>query len=353
MAQPSSISVARRPRVQPMPRSIPPMLAVLSNLPTDVGKYAFEYKWDGVRALTFWDGLKLRILSRNLLDITANYPELQALGRALGRKRAIFDGEIVALDERGLPSFPLLQNRMHVAHPEKSLVKKVPILYMLFDVLFAGPKPTLDLPYTDRREILERLTLKGPCWEISPAHVGEGPNMLESARRTGLEGVVAKRLDSRYEPGRRSPSWLKTKVIFGQEFVIGGWIPQVETLTSRIGSLLLGYYEGEGRQKRLRFAGGVGSGFSEAEHAALVRELTALTRATSPFADPIPKKGALYVDPRLVAEIEYRRWPAGGLVHQAAYKGLRWDKPAQDVVKEEGRHACMPGSGAKQLAGVS
>jgi bifunctional non-homologous end joining protein LigD len=320
------------------------MLAVLAELPADPRNYAFEYKWDGVRALSFWDGARLRILSRNLLDITSNYPELKALGRALGRKRAIFDGEIVALDDAGLPSFPKLQHRMHVADPSPSLLKDVPILYMVFDVLFAGARSTLNLPYTDRREILQRLTFKGPGWEVSPAHVGEGPAMLESARRTGLEGVVAKLLNSPYEPGRRSPSWLKTKVVFGQEFVIGGWTPQLDTLSPRVGALLIGYYEGKGRNKRLRYAGSVGSGFSESDHAAIVRALTPLTRATSAFADSVPKKGALYVDPRLVAEVEYRRWPVGGLVHQAAYKGLRWDKPAGDVVKEAGRHACAPHS---------
>src|SRR5690348_16279750 len=117
MARPSTIALARRPSAQPMPRSIAPMLALLSDLPADPDNYSFEYKWDGVRAIAFWDGARLRLQSRNLLDVTSNYPELAALGRALGRRRAILDGEIVALDENGLPSFALLQNRMHVARP--------------------------------------------------------------------------------------------------------------------------------------------------------------------------------------------------------------------------------------------
>ena len=318
------------------------MLALLSDLPCDQDSYSFEYKWDGVRAIAFWDGSRLRLQSRNLLDITHSYPELAALGRALGRRRAILDGEIVALDENGLPSFALLQNRMHVVQPSEHLVRRVPVLYMLFDVLHSGSRSTMNLPFVDRREILESLTLKGANWEVSPAHIGEGAAMLHAARQTNLEGIVAKYLPSIYEPGRRSSAWIKTKVIFGQEFVIGGWTPQADNQPSRIGSLLIGYFEGEGREKKLRYAGSVGSGFTESTHLSLLTELAPLTRASSPFADKIPKRGAVYVQPQLVAEVEYRRWPAGGMVQQAAFKGLRWDKPAANVVKEDARLACVP-----------
>jgi len=336
-----------------MPRSIAPMLALLSDLPADPDNYSFEYKWDGVRAIAFWDGSRLRLQSRNLLDITSNYPELAALGRALGRRRAILDGEIVALDENGLPSFALLQNRMHVAGPSAELVRRVPVLYMLFDVLYSASRTTMDLPFVDRREILESLTLKGANWEVSPAHVGEGEPMLHAARQTNLEGIVAKQLRSTYQPGRRSPAWIKTKVVFGQEFVIGGWTPQADNQPSRIGSLLIGYFEGEGRDKKLRYAGSVGSGFTDATHLSLLTELAPLTRATSPFADKIPKRGVVYVQPQLVAEVEYRRWPAGGMVQQAAFKGLRWDKPAASVVKENGQLVCVPPANGGARRGLS
>jgi bifunctional non-homologous end joining protein LigD len=328
----------------PMPQSIAPMLATLAaDLPSDPARYSFEYKWDGVRGLCFWDGTRLRLRSRNLLDITPNYPELHALGPALGKHRqAILDGEIVALNASGLPSFQRLQHRMHVAHPSQTLVKEYPVVYMLFDVLYAGGRSVVDAPLERRRELLESMTLKGPSWQVSPAYVGEGRTMLESARRIGMEGVVAKLLGSCYEPGRRSAAWQKIKVIFGQEFVIGGWVPQAGNLPPRVGSLLVGYYQGQGRDRALRYAGAVGSGFSEVEHALLLGELSRLTRATSPFADRVPKRDAIFVAPQLVAEVEYRRWPADGMVQQAAYKGLRWDKPATSIVKERPEDACVP-----------
>lgn len=336
MTRSSTVPAARRRRIEPMPIRIAPMLATLSaELPPDLDQFGFEYKWDGVRAICFWDGAGLKLLSRNLLDITPNYPELHSIGRALGKRRAILDGEIVALGPGGVPSFPLLQRRMHVANPQPHLVREVPASYMLFDVLYANGRTTLDLPYTDRRELLEELTLKGPSWEVPPSHIGEGEAMLATARKTNLEGVIAKRLDSIYEPGRRSPDWLKIKVIMEQEFVIGGWVPEGGNLRTRVGSLLLGYYECCGKDGlKLRFAGGVGSGFTDATHATLVGLLSRRTRATSPFADRIPKANVIFVRPELVAQVQFRRWPEGALIHQAAFKGLRNDKSPQDVVKE-------------------
>jgi len=166
--------------------------------------------------------------------------------------------------------------------------------------------------------------------------------MLETARRNGLEGVVAKRLQSIYEPGRRSPAWLKIKVIFGQEFVIGGWVPEKGIHRDRVGTLLMGYHEypAKGEAPRLRYAGGVGTGFDASVHRALTRLLKQRVVPTNPFADPVPKRDSIFVRPDLVAEVEFRRWPSGGLIHQASFKGLRTDKAATDVVKEG--HGCSP-----------
>ena len=303
-------------------------------MPADLQHFAFEYKWDGVRALCSYDGRgKLKLASRNRRDITSHYPELISLGKALGRKAALLDGEIVALDEQGKPSFGRLQERMHVQHPRASLVEQTPVWYVLFDVLWLRGKWLLDQPYTRRRELLESLTLRGPFWHVTPAHVGEGTAMLQAAEEQGMEGLVAKRLDSTYEPGRRSPLWRKIKLVHRQEFVLGGWIAQ-EGNDQRVGSLLIGYYDCDGR---LLFAGGVGTGFTDAEHQKLVPLLNRHMRSRSPFAGPVPRtaKGlARFLNPVLVAEIEYRRWPEGGSVQQGAYKGLRFDKEAKDVVKE-------------------
>ncbi|HSU66208.1 MAG TPA: non-homologous end-joining DNA ligase [Tepidisphaeraceae bacterium] len=340
MARSSSILAVRHRRAAApaMPTSIEPMLAVLSELPRDPAHWAFEYKWDGVRAISYWDGKRLTIQSRNRLDITRRYPELMDLGKALGKQSAILDGEIVALDENGRPSFPRLQKRMHAEGTDniRRLSQEVPAWYVLFDVLWADGRSLIELPYSERRRILEELTVSGPAWQITPAHVGQGEAMLEAARKNKLEGVVAKRLDGVYEPGRRSPSWLKIKVIFGQELVIGGWVPEKNLHHDRVGSLLMGYYDcpAKGKAPIFHYAGSVGTGYNAATHAMLTRELKRRASEKNPFADPVPKKDARFVTPDLVAEVEYRRWPAGGLIQQASFKGLREDKDARDVVKE-------------------
>lgn len=326
-----------------MPQRIEPMLAVLAHqLPSDDSAYGYEFKWDGVRAMCHWEGRgKPRLWSRNLLDITRRYPELWDLGKALGRQAVILDGEIVAMNDAGTPSFSQLQQRMHVDRPlETNLLRDVPVFYVIFDVLYANRRSTLGSPYRARRELLEQLALDGDFWRITPAREGDGQRMLDTARRTGLEGIIAKKLDSVYEPGRRSPSWLKFKVISGQEFVIGGWIPEAGAAagpSARVGSLLVGYYDKPRRGQRalLRFAGGVGTGYTNATHATLSRQLSRLESRDNPFADPVPKRNAIFVRPELVAEVEFRRWPANGAIHQAAFKGLRDDKQPQNVVRED------------------
>lgn len=315
------------------------MLAVLSQrLPPDGKQWAFEYKWDGVRAIAFADQSSWRIESRNLLDITRRYPELLELHRSLAGRRAILDGEIVALDDLDRPSFPRLQKRMHVndaAHIAR-LVREVPILFVLFDVLHLDGKSLLSRPYSERRAILEELTLAGPSWQVTPSYVDRGQQMLDAATQNRLEGIVAKKLDSTYEVGRRSNCWLKLKIVGRQEFVIAGWTGESTGLADRIGTMLIGYHDCDGK---LRYAGHVGTGLAGADHPVLVRQFEKLARASNPFAEKLPaaRRGGQkihFLEPKLVAEVEYRRWPEGGLVQQASFKGLRRDKPAKLVVKE-------------------
>src|SRR5688500_7564619 len=168
-----------------MPADLAPMLAVASDLPADDGKSAYEYKWDGVRALCYWDGRSLRLRSRNNLDMTVQYPELQALGPALGADRpAILDGEVVALDDLDRPSFPSLQKRMKVTHAPTALrlSREVPVYLMLFDVLWADGRSVMRLPLLERRGLLEELTVEGPNWQVSPLYRANGAELLESCR---------------------------------------------------------------------------------------------------------------------------------------------------------------------------
>jgi bifunctional non-homologous end joining protein LigD len=250
----------------------------------------------------------------------------------------VLDGELVALDDLDRPSFPRLQRRMHVndAGQIARLAREVPILYVLFDLLYLDGRSLLREPYARRRALLEELTLAGPAWQVTPAHAGRGKEMLAAARQNALEGVVAKKLDSVYEVGRRSNSWLKVKIVQRQEFVIGGWTAESTGLPDRIGTMLLGYYDCAGK---LHYAGHVGTGLVGADHPILVRQFEKLARPTSPFVEKLPaaRRGGIkivFLEPRLVAEVEYRRWPAGGLVQQASFKGLRRDKPAKQVVRE-------------------
>jgi bifunctional non-homologous end joining protein LigD len=331
----ASLPILASRRSRSMPRSVAPMLAVLSPaLPPDQDNYSFEFKWDGIRALTYWDGKKLSIRSRNDNEIAHRYPELQALADALEDHRVILDGEIVALDENDQPSFPLLQKRMHIegkaiAH----MAKQVPIYYVIFDLLWIDGKSIMNKPLTQRREMLEELTLAGPSWRISPAMVGEGTATLKTAMRHRLEGIVAKRLDSVYETGKRSPTWKKIKLVMRQEFVVGGWSPQQGT-TSTIGALHIGYYDAQ-HPKKFRYAGAVGTGYKAADLVMLSKKFKELSSGANPFADKLPRKSIHFVDPKVVVEVEYRRWPAGGLVQQAAYKGVRTDKRASQVVRED------------------
>ena len=325
-----------------MPQHVEPMLALLSaHLPNDGKRWAFEYKWDGVRAIAYHtpdaQGGWL-IESRNQLDITRRYPELDALHAALGKRTAVLDGEIVALDNLDRPSFQRLQRRMHVNDVAQiqRLTREVPILFVLFDLLYLDGRNLMSLPYADRRARLEELTLAGPHWQVTPSYVDRGEPMLDTARQNRLEGIIAKKLDSTYEVGRRSTSWLKIKIIQRQEFVIAGWTAESTGLRDRVGTMLLGYYDCDGR---LHYAGHVGTGLSGAHHAPLVRQFEKLARSTNPFVEKLPaaRRGGnriMFLEPRLVGEVEYRRWPEGGMVQQASFKGLRADKSARQVVKE-------------------
>jgi bifunctional non-homologous end joining protein LigD len=316
-----------------MPAGLRPMKARLAEMPADEERYGFEIKWDGVRALVYAAAGKARVQSRTGRDISLQFPEALSVTEPLGRRQAVLDGELVAFDEAGRPSFQVLQGRIHLA--TEALVaermRAVPVTLVLFDLLHLSGRSTRELPYEERRALLEGLGLAGSGRQIPGYHVGEGSALLAASKRQGLEGVVAKRLGSAYEPGRRGGAWLKIKNLRSQEVVIGGWLPGKGRRGGTIGALLAGHYEGD----ELRFAGKVGTGFREQDLELLSKRLEALRRDASPFSGRQPERGAIFVEPELVAEVDFGEWTREGTMRHPAYKGLREDKPAREVVREE------------------
>jgi bifunctional non-homologous end joining protein LigD len=320
------------PAAKEMPQFIAPMLARLSTLPADDSEWAFEVKWDGVRAITHSQPGRISFISRNGNDVTAAYPELRALNRALGSSEAILDGEIVAFDERGRPSFQALQSRMHVRGDAaiRKLAQSTPVTYMLFDLLWLDGHSLMHLPYTERRTRLEALNLDGDHWRTPEYHSGDGPVFLQASKQQHLEGVLAKRLDSAYTPGGRGGSWLKIKNVQRQELVIGGWTEGKGSRSKSLGALHLGVYE----NGELRYAGKTGTGFDARELERLGGLLQPLARKDSPFTGRQPPKGAHFVEPELVCEVEFTEWTRAGTLRHPSYRGLHEDKPASEVLRE-------------------
>ena len=325
------------PSYEPMPDRIEPMLARSGGLPRDEAKWGFEVKWDGIRTVAFADHGHITLQGRNFTDFTPRYPEVRELARELGARRLILDGEIVAFDSEGRPSFERLQSRMHLASDSavRRRVKDTPVTYVIFDVLYLDGHSTFPLAYEQRREVLEALELEGPAWRAPAYHRGEGKALLVATRELGIEGVVAKRLDSTYLPGQRNSSWVKVKNVNEQDVVIGGWTPGEGGRARSLGALAVGVYD----DGKLAYAGKVGTGFTEKTLALLQRELAPLRRESSPFGGRQPPKGTIFVEPRLVARVELREWTRSGTMRAPSFKGLRDDMDPQDCVRDEGRSA--------------
>jgi bifunctional non-homologous end joining protein LigD len=295
-----------------------PMLAVAGeHPPTDDELWACEMKWDGYRAIVGVEGGSMRVASRRGNDVTARYPELDGLPAAVGVD-AILDGELVVLDESGHASFQEIQNH------------EAPAVFVCFDVLMLDGRDITALAWRDRRALLERIALSGDRWQTSPAPIGGAEQALTAAHTLGFEGVVCKRVDSPYLPGRRSPSWRKVKITKRQELVIGGWLPGEGRLADTLGAVLVGHHDGVGGP--LRYAGRVGSGFDDKGRDALAQRL--VRRDTSPF-DPAPRvKGAVWVEPDCVAEVKFTEWTIDGVLRQPVFLALRDDKDPNEVVRE-------------------
>lgn len=298
------------------------------------GDWLYEVKLDGYRALAFKNSKDVRLISRNNKPL--NYPQLADSLKLLAADCVILDGEIVALDEKGRSSFQLLQNY-------KSS-EQVPLGYYVFDLLLLEGKDLRNEPLSDRRKLLAGVLKKAPeNILISKELKGSKEDLVRVAQEFGLEGLVAKRLNSRYESGRRSGAWVKLKLTLRQEFVIGGYtLP--EGSRKYFGSLLVGYNSPDG----LRFAGRVGTGFSDKLLASVDAQLQKLKRSTCPFINlpektkgrwglgitPIVMKRCQWVEPVLVAQVKFTEWTHDGQLRQPVFLGMRTDKDAKYVIRE-------------------
>ncbi|SFG59235.1 bifunctional non-homologous end joining protein LigD [Actinopolymorpha cephalotaxi] len=323
------------------------MLATPGAMPpaADQHRWAFEMKWDGVRAVAYVADGQVVLLGRSGRDFTGTYPEVGALADLLPGRRCVLDGEVVALDERGRPSFELLQARMHGPGSGRGRRRaaggadgtgraaKPPVVYLVFDLLALDGTSMVGSPYTDRREALDGLGLAGPYCQVPPAFVGAGDAALATSMEQGLEGVVAKRLSAPYEPGRRSASWVKVKNLRTQEVVIAGWRVGEGSRAGTFGALLCGVYD----EGRLVYAGRVGTGFDQHKLADLTARLAPLEQRTQPFDQRLPtaeSRGAHWVRPVLVGEVAFAEWTRDGRLRHPVWRGLRPDKEPGDVVRE-------------------
>jgi bifunctional non-homologous end joining protein LigD len=319
-----------------LPDEVAPMLATAGALPANDAGWAYEFKWDGVRAITYIDGGRVRAMSRGNKDLTKAFPELRDLGLTLGSRPAVLDGELVAFDDAGRPSFGRLQHRLNVtsAAAITKRANEIAVTYLVFDVLHLDGKSLLESSYDERRSALESLELTGSSFATPPSlRDATGADVLAAAESGGLEGVVAKRRDSQYRPGERSPSWIKVKVVKTQEVVIGGWTDGEGERAGSFGALLLGVNDGG----ELRYAGKVGTGFDAVTRSELLAAMKPLAAPESPFAGALSKAEATtahFLTPSLVGEVRFAEWTSGGHLRHPSWRGLRFDKDVSEVVRE-------------------
>src|SRR3954468_957626 len=336
-------------RKSAMPRAIQPMLATLVDEPFSDDDWLFEIKWDGYRAVAFIENGKIRLVSRNQNEFTPEFPELQALAKEVNAKEAVLDGEIVALDEHGRPSFSLMQQRsgLTIGPKRRAKDRSVPIAFYAFDLIYADGYDLSRVDLEKRKEALASLLRTSELIRYSEHFIGQGEELYRAAREQKLEGIVAKKRNSCYIQ-KRNREWLKMKVTMRQECVIGGYTDPRGS-RENFGSNVLGLYDDEGQ---LIPVGQAGSGFTEATHEAMWKKLKPLEQANSPFAlKPESSRKLHYVRPELVAEIKFTEWThegqSGAIKMRApVFQGLRKDKAPQECRFE------MPASAKSEVRGI-
>jgi bifunctional non-homologous end joining protein LigD len=321
----------------PLPKQVEPMLASPGVLPKSDTGWAYEIKWDGVRAIALIDGGRVHLQSRNGNDLTAAFPEFRQIGESVGPRPCILDGEIVVLGEDGKPDFGRLQHRLHLSNANaiKKQLAMSPADYIVFDVLYLSGQPLFELSYDERREKLESLHLSGPSFTTAESYRDtSGADVLNATRQAGLEGVIAKRRTAPYLPGKRSTDWIKIKNERTQEVVLGGWTEGTGNRAGSIGALLVGLPDAGG----LRFAGKVGTGFSDQDLADLSELLGSSEVKKNPFVPPSDineKAPHHFVRPVHVGEVRFSDWTTAGRMRHPSWRGIRSDKKATDVKQEQ------------------
>jgi len=338
--EPPKPSPRPKPTTSTMPKIIAPMLAELGKgTPPATGDWLYEVKWDGVRALCFIDGGKLHMVSRNANAMEKQYPELSILPHQVNARQAILDGEIVALDAHGKPSFELLQRRINVAEASAiaRLSRNSPVVFIAFDLLYLDGSDLRQTPLIERKKLLKDVLTPNELVRYSEYFTGSGPQILEAVKAQGLEGMVAKRPDSPYE-SRRSPDWVKWKVVDTASLVICGFTPGEGSRSGEnlFGALVLGIFDGG----QLKWAGNVGTGFDRKKIETVYAKLAPLLSPHPPFTGEkgLPRKVA-WTRPELVCEVKYANWTEEGRLRAPVFMGLRPDIEPADCVSESDTEA--------------
>jgi bifunctional non-homologous end joining protein LigD len=319
-----------RAKRDPIPTIKTPELATLVDEPFDDPEWLFEIKWDGYRAIcTVREGGKIELVSRNGLDLLERFPELSDLANAWNTLPVVVDGEIVSLDSKGRSSFQRLQESMTSRRTAGAKAKRPALTFAAFDLLYADGKDLRKTPLGDRKALLERTIANDDLVLYSKHVVGNGCALFAQAEKQQLEGIVGKRRDSLYVE-RRTREWVKIKAQLMQECVIGGFTEPRGSRTG-FGALLLGLYDGE----KLYYVGHVGTGFNTKLLASLTKDLKAIERKTSPFANRVDSNTKPHwVDPKMIAQIRFTEWTRDGYLRQPAFLGLRLDKKPKECVRE-------------------
>lgn len=312
-----------------MPTAVVPMKSFLADAPPRGDEWLFEVKWDGVRAICFIDDKSVRLTSRTGHSCERQYPELSVIGHQLAAKQVVLDGEICVLDKSGVSSFSLIQPRIAVTDPNtiSHLARRTPVTLFVFDLLYLDGYDLRSVPLIERKRALASILQPSPVMRYSDHFVNQGEEMLQAARATGLEGILAKRATSKYQ-SKRSQDWVKIKIVSQQEFIICGYTTGERDYFS---SLVLGLYE----KGKLVYVGNVGTGFDQNLLESIYRRIEPLTTANSPFAEtPQMLRAAIWVRPEVVCEVKFASWTEDQRLRAPVFLGLRPDVEPTECVRE-------------------